>query len=129
MQSKSDRIRELNDNARTSWGLYGKVFFTNGIRALSEADQSAIAERVQQYGGPNPNTPEDDTIRDPWVEGDNPYGENDFGVIVHECEDGESVKVYFKFDYYDQNMEYGSEDPSDPRQTTRVLTIMLASEY
>ncbi len=30
---------------------------------------------------------------------------------------------------YDANCEFGSEDPADPAKTTRVLTLMLASEY
>jgi hypothetical protein len=32
-------------------------------------------------------------------------------------------------DYYDATMEFGSEAPADASKTTRVLTIMLASEY
>jgi Protein of unknown function (DUF3768) len=41
--------------------------------------------------------------------------------------DGEVVM--FKIDYYDENMEYGSPDPADPKLTRRVLTILLAEEY
>lgn len=35
----------------------------------------------------------------------------------------------FKIDYYDLELEYGSEDPADPEQTVRVLTVMLPSDY
>jgi hypothetical protein len=32
-------------------------------------------------------------------------------------------------DYLDAAMAFGSENPADPSKTTRILTIMLASEY
>jgi Protein of unknown function (DUF3768) len=38
-------------------------------------------------------------------------------------------RIFWKIDYYDENLEHGSEDPSDLFKTTRVLTIMLAGEY
>jgi hypothetical protein len=51
-------------------------------------------------------------------------GEHDFGMIRHG-----GLKVFWKIDYYDLNLRYGSENPSDPAQTRRVMTILLAEEY
>ena len=53
-----------------------------------------------------------------------PYGAHEFGAV-----DVAGEKVFFKVDAYDANLEYGSPDPADPSVTTRVLTILLASEY
>ena len=52
------------------------------------------------------------------------YGERDFGAFTFRGE-----RVFFKIDYYDLNLEYGSEDPADASITARVVTIMLATEY
>jgi len=52
------------------------------------------------------------------------HGEHDFGSFDY-C--GE--RIFWKIDYYDRECRYGSENPADPEQTTRVLTIMLAKEY
>ena len=57
--------------------------------------------------------------------GDNdPHGEHDFVSFEHE-----GVEYFGKMDYYASDMQSGSEDPADPSQTVRVLTVMRADEY
>lgn len=107
---RTQRIAHLNDLARTAMGVASKLVLTPGILALSDADQSAIREAVESF--------------DQFTSDNDPYGERDFGIIRH---NGQSV--YWKIDYYDSNLLYGSEDPADPAQTTRVLTLMLSCEY
>ena len=53
-----------------------------------------------------------------------PHGERDFGDLILCGED-----LLWKIDAYDTSMKYGSPDPADERITTRVMTVMLASEY
>lgn len=108
-QTKS-RIRKLNDLARTAMGVASVVNQTTGIKALDPRDQSRIREKVELFRDFNP--------------GNDPHQEHDFGSFEH---DGN--KIMWKIDYYDRNLEYGSEHPEDPGQTKRVLTIMLAEEY
>lgn len=103
-------IRRLNDLARTAMGVASKLIQTPGINALPPATQSRIREKVELF--------------DTWTKGNDPHGEHDFGNFEH---DGN--RIFWKIDYYDRALEYGSEHPEDPAQTTRVLTIMLAEEY
>lgn len=53
-----------------------------------------------------------------------PYGEHDFGQF-----DFEDITIFWKIDYYDKNLQYGSSAPEDPEKTRRVLTIMTAQDY
>ncbi|MCC6946399.1 MAG: DUF3768 domain-containing protein [Bradyrhizobiaceae bacterium] len=103
------RIRELNDMLRTTF-IGGHVLITAGVRERGATFESACVEAVQSF-------------RD-FAEGNDPYGEHDFGAVTVE-----NTNVFFKIDYYDRALEYGSEDPSDPVKTARVLTILLAEEY
>ena len=105
----AERIGELNDQFRTA-SSGGRVMMTAGIAALSEDTRREVLDRVRTF---HAFTPEND-----------PYGEHDFGSV-----EVEGKKVFWKIDAYDAAMEFGSEDPADPSKTTRVLTIMLASEY
>lgn len=107
--SALERIRLLNDSFRKS-GIGGRSVMTAGIAALSDELLPKIIAQVRAF--------------DAFTEGNDPHGEHDFGSF-----EIEGLKVFWKIDYLDTRMEYGSEDPSDPRITTRVLTIMLADEY
>jgi hypothetical protein len=101
------RIRELNDAFRTSLSG-GQVYTTPGVRALHALP--AIVERVRSYGA--------------FDQGNDPHGEHDFGAFDHR-----GHRIFWKIDYYDRTLKWGSSDPADPAVTTRVLTIFLASEY
>lgn len=107
--TQTNRIRELNDIFRSTW-LTGTVLMISGIKSLPDAIQSSIVEAVQKF---NAFTPDND-----------PHGEHDFGSVIIE-----EHRVFWKIDYYDRTMQYGSEDPANPTVTKRVLTIMLAEEY
>jgi Protein of unknown function (DUF3768) len=72
--------------------------------------QTAIREKVETF--------------DNFTSDNVPYGEHDFGVIEHE-----ENRIFWKIDYYAPDMMHGSENPADPKQTIRVLTLMLAEEY
>ena len=110
MPNNSHEIARLNDLCRTAMGIAGKLFQTEGVSALPEADQSAIREKVE-------------TFKD-FSEDNDPHGERDFGAFEHNGQ-----RIFWKIDYYARDLMHGSENPADPKQTVRVLTIMLAEEY
>jgi hypothetical protein len=107
----AERIRELNDQLRTTLDpRFGRVLMTAGVNALPSDVKAMVIRRVATFSEFNANN--------------DPHGEHDFGNF-----ELAGRKFFFKIDYFDTNMEFGSEDPADPAKTTRVLTIMLAEEY
>ncbi len=107
--AKCDRIRVLNDNLRITFAG-GKIMLTAGVDALPDEAKAEVLSKVRTFAAFN---------------GDNdPHGEHDFGSF-----ELAGVSYFFKVDYYSLDMQGGSEDPADPKKTTRVLTIMRADEY
>jgi len=106
---KAEQIAVLNDRFRqTFWG--GKVMMTSGVQALPEELQLKIFLAVSEF--------------DDFTEDNDPHREHDFGRIMFV-----DVQVFWKIYYFDHSLCWGSEDASNTDITTRVLTIMLASEY
>jgi len=107
--TKTERIRALNDQLRTR-GEGGNILVTRGVAALQPPLLATVLAAVQGFDAFNPDN--------------DPYNEHDFGSLEVYGE-----RIMFKIDYYDRSMLAHSPDPSDPRFTVRVLTIMLAAEY
>src|SRR3954454_11600147 len=103
---KTKRVRELNDAFRRTF-TGGQVMLTSGVDALPHDVKAKVLQAVRSF--------------DAFDNGNDPHKEHDFGAF-----DMEGEKFFFKVDYYAPDMQGGSEDPADPKVTTRVLTIMLA---
>ena len=63
-------------------------------------------------------------VFDDFCHANDPHQEHDFGSF-----EAEGHVIFFKIDYYDQDLTYHSPDPADAAVTRRVITIMLAEEY
>ena len=103
------RVRELNDALRTTLEG-GRVLITAGVGALPPVLACEALQKVRTF---NNFTPHND-----------PYGDHDFGRF-----ELAGRKFLWRIDCYDKSLTFGSEEPADPEQTTRVLTIMLAEDH
>lgn len=109
--AKRDRVRALNDEFRTNIvSKLGRTVLTAGVTSLPDDVRTAAIRKTATFDA---FSPEND-----------PHGEHDFGSfeLAGQC-------FFFKIEYYDESMEYRSENPAEPTKTKRVLTIMLAEEY
>ena len=117
------RCADLNDLCRKGRLPSGRMVFTrNAILACSPdvADdapstlatllvQQSLARAVAGFA---------------FEDTDDPHGERDFGAF----ELG-GARFFFKIDYFDSELLFGSEDPTNTELTQRVCTVMLASDY
>ena len=109
-QSRAKRIADLNDKFRKSLVTGGRTYMTAGVNAKGAEFVAKALVQVIAF---------DDFNAD-----NDPHREHDFGSFELEGE-----KLFWKIDYFDLAAEFGSEDPTDPKKTLRVLTVMLAEEY
>jgi hypothetical protein len=107
--SKAERIRELNDAFRTTFHG-GRVLLTSGVAALPDDTKAKIIAAIKAFTE--------------FDEGNDPHGEHDFCSVQVD-----GIEVFWKCDYYDTDIRFGADDPSDPEHTTRIATIMRCDEY
>lgn len=107
--SKADRIRQLNDMARRTF-TGAQIVTTSAFSELPTLTKANALMAVRDFKA--------------FDEGNDPHHEHDMAFFEVMGE-----RFFFKFDYYALDMNYGSDEPSDPSKTRRVLTIGLASDY
>lgn len=111
-----EQIARLNDRCRQGLDPNARIVVTRTCLARLAGDGAAIREVVAQA----------ELLaavrRYSFKPGDGP--ERDFGAF-----DLQGQRILFKIDYFDIDLEFGSEDPADASITQRVLTIMLAEDY
>ncbi|HZU52054.1 MAG TPA: DUF3768 domain-containing protein [Sphingomicrobium sp.] len=109
VETARHRIAQLNDALRIN-RIGGRILVSRGVDSLVQGNFSSLFEALATFDAFDPDN--------------DPHGEHDFGLFEFL-----GVKLMWKIDYYDLELRVGSNDPSDPAVTTRVLTVFLAEEY
>ena len=103
-----NKIAVLNDRVRCECEWRYQIIFSEGFGNMCFT--RGVIDMIRDF--------------DDFNENNDPYWEHDFWAIEYR-----GKKIFWKFDYFDNDLKYASPDPSDENQTIRVLTIMLAEEY
>ena len=115
LTTRAEQIARLNDRVRHGLDRSARTVLSRGVHAAFCAGdpreallaQAALMQAVRRH-----------------TFADDAHDERVFGKFAFRGQN-----ILFKLDYFDLDLEYGSEDPADASQTTRVLTIMLSEEY
>ncbi len=107
---RAEAIARLNDELRRGESKSGTVMITQGVRAITGFDAAVLAAALANYSDFDSDSDQ--------------HGERDFGSTTLWGYD-----LLWKVDYYDKELQYGSDDPANPVVTHRVLTVLLASEW
>lgn len=124
-QDRTAQVAALNDKVRRGEDRQARIVMTRGVADLlagTGTDEPArTARSILNQAALMRAIADADIAPD-----DDPHGERDFGVVTFL-----EQRLFWKIDYYaaDGEFAFGSEAPWDPALTTRVLTLMLASEY
>jgi hypothetical protein len=103
------RTRDLNDQLRRTF-TGGRVMRSSSIAGLPDLEQERIYAALKKFEAFDDNN--------------DPHGEHDMAFF-----DVDGSAYIAKIDYYDVDERFLSDDPSDPKVTKRVMTIMRADEY
>lgn len=106
---ETEKIAALNDAFRKTF-RGGRIMMSASVDGLPDCVKANALLEVATFKE--------------FTKDNDPYGEHDFGAF-------ELVgrRFFWKIDYYDKQCSMGSENPADPDNTTRVLTLMLAEDY
>ena len=116
---RSEKIAVLNEQLSSKIGYpfntlidtSNEIVLTQGIMdSFNDGEITTLFQDIKTF--------------DTFTEDNDPYKERDFGSLK-----AKGRSIFWKIDYYDNNLEYHSPDNTNPEVTKRVMTVMLSSEY
>ncbi|VWX51054.1 DUF3768 domain-containing protein [Novosphingobium sp. 9U] len=111
---KTEAIARLNDRARLGLDRHARIGMTPGLLGKL-SDGTGVNDVIAQAATMA-------AMRKCTFAADSP--ERDFAVF-----EVNGTRAFMKIDYYDEALEYGSEDSADASVTRRVITIMAPEDY